>query len=517
MPLELYKTGKKTRHYREVLPDGSVRGHVKSCVKPLHYESVPDSGDFDRPVKMDVERVKTAELDGYLMTESAFHYSLQTVDPAESSVQPNTQKPAGTVGFGGRRGEHWFYFRLKNVGYIHWPERKLTDLGGYPDYSGEPTMSTQSINLARHPELDDEVVTSGTTIRWNGIWNGEDGARLDIKWGLSGYKMKEDIIVNQAARDWIERHPPKTPADETYFGFCFELDSTDIPKAYRNEIQQNLKEDDFDDGDGITLTDNADRLLAFMPLDEVYVANRGSRRPLRKRFYRRKGKNYLYVGVNVEHMAELLPGDLIFDPSMTQEQIAASADDCQQYGVAAADITRAYNSIGEYTYPRRSGFRFTPDVPFEASFTGGGSEYATLRLYRDAYGLYGTPLINFYGDVASANQPAFAANSVDSPEPGSNWTDSTATTAVEFNVNPASAGDQYQDVDVAAIMEEIVALVGWTPNNGLRIRADDSGVTAESLFVESYDGTPGSAAVLDAFYTTGAAPTPNRLTLLGVG
>jgi len=522
MSLELYQTSKHSRLYREVMPDGSRQGYMTSTLGPMNYESVLDSGDFNTPVDMAMRRVTNAQLDGYLITDSGWHYALQTVDPASSTIQPNQQSPIGTVGFGGRKGAHWFRFRLSNVGYIHWPTRDVRDLGGAPDYSEAPVVGSVTRNLGGNAGVPDDIQTHTSNVRWGNIWNTPGGGELSARWVMKADRLKEEIVINRAAREWLQANrPPTTPANETFFGFRFELDVSDIPRAYVNSIRQNFNSDFNDDEGGVALTDAADRLLAFMPLDFVYATGRGGKRNLRKRFYRQGNRIYLFVGVQVSELSGLLPGDLVFDPSMTQEAIAATADDCWESGGTNDTTPDWANTIflGASGSVYAGGFRFTPNLPQGASLTGGGSEYATLSLYARTPGYFrlsGTPDIIIYGDDAD-NAGAWADGTGAERPNGSGFTATTASTTATISVDPGSNGVFNGGFDVAAIVEEIVGRGSWSANNGMRFAVRDNGSATEYASVCDFDG-PDTEARLDAFYTTGGGPAgPNFLSLLGVG
>ena len=537
MSLTLQETSKHSRLYAGFSPDGAEVGYSKTSIAPMNYESVIGSGNYDCPINLDVTRIQTAELDGYEMINADWHFRLQSIAPADSIVQPNTQRPAGTVGFGGRQGERWFYFRLRNVGYMHWPTRTIENLGGQPDYSETPTFVAKTRNLGTHEDVPDEIITANTLIKWRNIWNTPGGGELYLKWGVKQGKMKEEVVVNQAAREWLQANkPPSTPANETWFGFRFEIDVSEIPKIWRNGVVKDMDVDDFDDDEGgIGLTNALDELLAFMPLDEVYVGKKGGRRPLRKRFYKTGGQNYLMVAAKVSDIAGLLPGDLKFDPSMTQETITASANDCGQVGYsdfpdASAVLTRAWTGVGESLYyygnpifgnvngMYRAGFRFTPNVPKGALFTRGVSAYARMTIYRDDY--YAPYLGQFlpppyvatsywYADATNGNRPVFANDRIDSPEPGSNWSDGTAKTIFTVATDPG-VGVAFAPIDLAAQMNEICALPDWLPNNGMRFRGVSAPATRlnsyPAIWIETYDGISAKAAVLDAFWVSSPAP-----------
>jgi hypothetical protein len=504
----------------------------------MHYESTPGSGNFDTPIDVGLQRVTTPELDGYEMSKAGWHFRLQTVDPALSVEQPNTQREAGTVGFGGRKGKHWFYFKLSNMGYVHWPTRDITAVGGTADYSTPPAVQAITRNLGKHQEVDDAIVTANSQIRWDKLWQAPNGGTVSLRWGVKAGALKEEVIVDTKAREWLTTAGrPATPDDETFFSFRFEIDASDIPKAMKDGVQRDLDTEDFDDDDGsMELRSATDELLAFMPLDYVYSKRRGGKRPLRKRFYKSGGKNYLLVGARVDHLNQLLPGDLVFDPTMSQEQVTAAGDaTAYQYGGDApqpATITDDWITMGGVPYYgvpylARGGFRFTPDVPAAASFTRRG-EYAFLTGYRDvqwgnihAAPGYETslPVMQAFSDVASNNQPLFAANRVDSPEPGSNWTDSAAVTNFRCfedwvhdltgELRYRNAGEPWPKLNVSAQMEEVCAIPGWAANNGMRFRITPHPVDSyptDWMAFEGYSDIAAKGAVLDAFYNAPAYP-----------
>ena len=123
---------------------------------------------------------------------------------------------------------------------------------------------------------------------------------------------------------------PTPPATETWFGFVFDLDWSDVPRVYRQAVLQDPDGDFADDGEPIELRDGSDRLLAFLPLDTVTVAGAdreaAGAAALRKRFYKSGDNYYLMVGVRCDTLAGLAAGDLVFDPTVN-EQVGANADD----------------------------------------------------------------------------------------------------------------------------------------------------------------------------------------------
>ena len=106
---------------------------------------------------------------------------------------------------------------------------------------------------------------------WNDLWKTPGGGADDISWRVDGRQLKEEIVVNQAAREWIrDNAPPSTPTDETWFGFVFRLDVADIPRWIRAGVLQDIEGDFADDGQAIRLEDAQGRLLAFMPVSNAF-------------------------------------------------------------------------------------------------------------------------------------------------------------------------------------------------------------------------------------------------------
>jgi len=289
------------------------------CGTPLHYESVPDSGVFDAVIDCTPQRVKTAALDGWRITQNSFHYALGK--PAGKSD--------GWVGFGGRQGAHWFSFRLARVGYLHWPTRAWQDIGGNPTY--DRANLTIEVNRTA-PMADGAELTVSSIARWSNIWQTPDGGALDLSWRVDGAHLKEEVTINAAGRAWIAANrKPTTKARETWFGFVFQLDWSDVPRVVRQSVLQSIDGDFADDGLPLELRDAADRLLGFLPVDDLIVRNGEEelgRTPLQKRFWRDgDGNHYLLVGVRCNLLADLPAGDLVFDPTITlQPDATAGAD-----------------------------------------------------------------------------------------------------------------------------------------------------------------------------------------------
>lgn len=457
------------------------------AIGPMHYESVEGSGDFDTPYDLTVREVRESGFVGLSM-RSAFGFDLRT--GGISDERPGT----------------WVYRRRG-----HYMSLRLESCEGFsePQYTGKPEVRQHTRNIGKNERVEDFIQTHAAQITWRDVWDG-----VDLYWSLKPKRVKHEIRVSERARNNLSGD----------VGFRFRVE-TDIPRVFvgRKEVSW----DDFTDEQNIRLADKSGKTIAIMPLDEVFVRGVGGRRPLDKRFYRENGQLYLFLSCQREVLDQLPAGDLIFDPAMTQEVIAADLDDGYEAG-GAMDATTPFAEtifIGESGGAFNGGFRFTPNLPQGASLTGGGSEYASLRMYGTDYSasgrLTGTPDVILRGDDQD-NAPAWADGTGNERPSGAGFTATTASFAFTVTVNPG-AGGQFQqaaaDIDLASVAEEIVGRGSWSANNGLRVAIFDNGSSGEYFGCYDYGHASGQAAIMDAYYTTGAAPAgnPSRLFLMGVG
>jgi len=463
---------------------------------PLHYEGQLDSGVHDTQVDLTPQRVLAGGNDGWRIINNGWHYFLG---------QPAGKATDGWVGFGGRKGAAWLLFRLLRMGYIHWPTRSWDDIAGAPNYDRQ--------NLSRQVQRI-ELPSTGETIparcisTWNDIWSASVGGPVDVRWQADPRRLKEEIVVSEAARNWItSNHPPATPANETYLAFVFRIDPSQIPRWVKNGILQNI-EDDFDDdgAPGIELRDALDNLLAFLPVSELRVPSSDpwlDNPPvqLKKRIWKDGTNYYLLVGARVDQIAALPAGDLIFDPTL-EEDIAASADDADEAGDGGFDLTGdnvdcySYHEATNPSY-QHAGFRFqTVEVPQGATI-----DAAYLDLYVNA-------VLNGYDAFIYGNDVDDAVDfSTDADIDGR-----TRTTANVF-IDTTPADDDYnQTPSIVSIVQEIVDREGWESGNDmcfLFIAVNDNG-TNEFVRHDSYDKSGGNPGKLHIEYTAAAGgPEPN--------
>jgi len=449
----------------------------------LHYESEPDSGAYDAEIDCTPQRIQNAALDGWRIVANDWHYALG---------QPGDKSTDGWVGFGGRQGAHWFKFRLARVGYLHWPARAWQDIGGAPTYD-RANLSNETRVLTIGPNSD--AVNIGSVATWREIWTTPGGGELSVSW-RAGDQLKEEIVINQAARGWIRANrPPTTPADETWFGFVFQLDWSDVPRVVRDGIVQDIDGDFADDGERIELRDALDRLLAFMPLDHAFVGI-GKQRveiPLRKRFWRDGDDYYLLIGARTDELAMLADGDLIFDPTVTPA-VGANADDALSW--EGGNFGTTYDVyLGNYFDEwNNNGLRFQLNVPngatiseakltFTASATLSDDTVRVKIAYQDA---------NDPSDFSGDTYTTFEARTRSAT--GVDW---------DFTAN-WSTDSTYDSDDISTVIQALVNEDYWAANEHCVIFADDDGSTSYAYRTAySYDNSSSDAVVLTVVYTAG--------------
>lgn len=300
----------------------SSKKHFKQKLKTaLNYPAVIDSGVYDEDVDMRPQHVTAGGRDLWRITANGWHYALGM------DIEGDLAGLDGTIGFGGRQGQHWFKYRLVRVGYLHWATKGWQDVGGAPTYS-RANLSMDTETMPFGPEGAEATTYPMTSATWEGIWSTPGGGRVDITWRAEGLNLKEEVVINQVGREWIEDNaPPETPASETWFGFVFRCDISDIPQVVKRKAGTILDFDDCDDSDGdpIQFEDALGRLLAFMPIG--HVEGPESHRKCQQRIWRDGTDYYLLVGVRCDRLVSMEAGPLVFDPSLNDQPEEADAKD----------------------------------------------------------------------------------------------------------------------------------------------------------------------------------------------
>lgn len=468
---------------------------LQTGLATIHYESVPHSGVFDAEVDLSPRRVNNTQLDGWLVTANGWVHALG---------QPGDKTTDGWVGLGPRGGAHFLEFRLSQVAYLHYPNRSLDDLGGAPNYDRANLVGSVSTATVGGVTLN---VSARAT--WSNIWSTPSGGALNVSWLASADGVKEEIRINQAGRDFLRNNrPPTTPVNETYLAFIFEVDWNDIPKIVREGLEQN-RDGDFDDLNGtasVELRDALDRVLAFLPVGDLFVENATDpsdvldRLPLRRRFFESGGNHFLALGVRTDLMVGLPNGDLVYDPTINV-QVGANGDDTdtenQMFSSTRGDPDvpgKKDSTVGN------ASFRFTGvAIAQGATITSATFEPFTRAQTSDGVG---TKSNIYLEDDDNATAPTSLAD-FDGRNRTTNftaWDDEDFPQG--FTASP----------DISSAVEEVVGRVGWSSGASLQILWDDDGSSSGFHYgLLTYDESPSNGAFLNITFSGVDPPTVETL------
>lgn len=459
---------KRTKTYQDTVDP--AKRQLYAGIGALHH------GEINDPIDATPVRVNNAALDGWRVTAADWHYAIG---------QPGNKQTDGWIGFGGKAGAHWLQFRLLRVGYMHWPTRSWQDVGGAPAYVR--TRLTSQVEPISLP--DGSSLPASSLATWGRIWSTPGGGDLDINWRVRGAGLKEFITINQAGRAWITANaPPVTPAAETFFGFVFEIDHSDVPKWVKNGIEQSIA-GDFDDDDDIPIEirDATDELLGLMPIDFAWIDGvPDTEIRLHKRIYTDAGTTYLLVGARVTELSAMPAGTLVFDPTIDVDVTASGDDGNARTGNSSVEITgntftAGYHTSASFLY-RFPWQRFTGI----SGLSGATINSATLSIDRT---VGGTILQKIH--VARADAPA------------------APTTYAEFNAFTRSTASAPAHAPIAdPFVPDVTTLIqeladNHDPSTILFLWADDSqstGTTENASFL-AYDN--GGVSSLSIDYTAG--------------
>lgn len=425
----------------------------------IHYQ---DAGGAWQEVDMRAQRVTDAQLDGWRVTQNGWHYALG---------QPADKPDDGWLGFGGRQGRHWLLMRLARVGYLHLPSDAWTGLGGSAAYD-RAHLSSQ----AQEYQMGDRTLYLQSSATWAELWQ-VNGDTIDVTWRLEGTRLKEEIRLGAGVREYLQDSLPPATFDETYFGFVYELDASDIPQWAVRDLLVSLDDSykDFSDEgeDEMRLQDETGELLAFLPVDFAYlhtVAVASQKIRLTKRVYKRDGVNYLFVGCPVSALWGLPEGDVIFDPTFETQDGTLTEDtrnDSDNTSTTYGSAPELYMLEGSYS---RYGF-----LRFDCADIDSGSTClsATLELtvgLQDAASTLNVhSMSSATGDWSEAdlNWNVYKSGT---PWPGSPGGSTAGTDYESGTIGSASVGTTGSTLSISLDTDRIAGWFG--PNNtnyGLRI------------------------------------------------
>lgn len=441
-----------------------------------------------------------------MVVQNGWHYALgKPLSGAMAGLD-------GVVGFGGRQGANWMRFRLARLGYLHWPTRGWNDIGGAPTYTRTGGRLTQTTSAMTLGPLGEQLPLESVAT-WGSLWTTPGAGNVSARWRVHGGQLKEEVTINQAAREWIATNRPPSfygiPASESYFGLVFRLDWSDVPRVYRAGVLQDRAGDFSDDGGALELRDDLNRLLAYMPLDDVYVPrvsrnDPDARLPLRKRAWRdADGNDYLLVGVLASDIASLRAGALVFDPTVN-EQVGASADDADEQGTAV-DLTRTNIRAGK----------------FGGSSYYGGARFTTVNVDQGATITSATFTVRGQDPytTASACKSLVYMENADNPgtftSAGGNISGRSRTSQSTAWNHQSIALDTDYSITVTSQCQAVVNRAGFAANNAMAVLwVDDASASNEWQQLFSYDNTTSKAPKLDIVTSAAAAAHPKQTVVL---
>lgn len=477
--------GSHSRTYEDSAVPG-VRRTVSTLIPLLYTPQAGGSGS--EMIDMTPQRVQNEQLDGWQVTANTWHYALG---------QPGNKTTDGWVGYGGQQGLHWLIFRLARLGYLHWPARAWQDIGGAPTYD-RANLSQDVHSMAYGP--NDETLNVESTATWSGIWTTSNGGDVSLHWRATGDRLKEDIVINQAAREWVQANrPPDTPITETFFGLVFQLDWGDVSHVIHDGETQAIDADIEDMHQALELHNLADEQLGILPAADLIVADSEgamTRIPLQRRFWVENGQHYMMVGICVDALAALATGALRFDPTVA---VVANWDDGFETDDTSFDpwwVSIGKNSSGQ---SRDGAFRFqSVDIPQGATITA-----AALTLTcndADSWTVLTT--------VKGIDEDNTADWSASRP---SQRTKTTATVDWDFP-SSLTLDTEYTSPDLSTIIEEIVGRSGWQANNALALVVEDrASASNEHYQLYDYDEDSTKTAQLDVTYSVSQTVQPSGI------
>ena len=479
--------------------DDDVNGgqYITASVVPLHHESVIDSGNYDTENDFTLNRMNNAQLNGWMMNNNGFHVALQ------GFPETGNQPPQGTLAFGGRKGQHWIGLRPDAIGYLRWPTRTFTNISGAPDFNAANLSRTN--NLIPFAETGPDITLNrGFTGSWANLWTTPGGGAVDWVFSSNSLVLKQDIILNQEARDFAASQYPGGPLTQTWFGLRYALEWRDIPRAIADSVLENITDGDFE-GQYIELQDTQLRRLGIILPGTMYVRNRGGRVPVRKRLYFDGTDWFLFIGGRADQVNALQPGALVIDPPIAEEDITQNSDDAHERGNGTVSLNGFSNVIylGDYSagdYQNlQGGFRFQ-SIPIDQGTT---MTSASITLYR--LSLSGTPELRVHCQDAD-NAGTFTTT-------GSDLSNRAVTTGAlwDTTTTPNLGTGNNQDItstDIGADVETVVGRVGWSNNNAIVVLVRDVNTAGNDfLTIEDFNAAGTNEARFNATTAAGGGGT----------
>lgn len=533
MAFSLYKTSRYARVYREDQGDNTWQGFMKCSQSPMHYESVPGSGEYDTTIDVEAVATTTALLDGFEQTGAAYNSELQTVVPGSSTEQPNTQRAQGTVTYS--RGGDSVSFKAISFGYLQVSTGTTTDVSGAFDYSTLPTLTEQTRDLGSHASVPSEVITYNSINEYPAVdtIGGEDFRCLIVN---NPESLLHLSILSGVMRSWIRANDDNTtPNADTRVGLLFEMDWSNVTTV---ELPDGTivdpSTDSFSTSRGdIKLRDANGDVFAYLPESWVFHSTFGFRHFVdesicTRTFWEDGGTTYCHMGQPIAGWDQQLQGAMWFEwevrPFIHGRNRETSCNEIPwPYYFEIPWTTSGSDDIqiGNYFdfWEKRGGLVFNADIPGGASVDQVG-EYANLFLtsslgYTNSY----TPSeVQFHMDRLSfgnfANQYDKEETILEASEKwntgdghneigGSNW--SYTINSATADLNCSIAGTVFPAIDVSAPLQECLDLPGFTPELGMRMAVTERDSAPAggyySAVLQTYAGYRGNDPYMEVFFT----------------
>ena len=451
---------------------------ISASLGRLHYDNAGTMTNID----MVPEHVTAGGNDLYRVTSNGWHFALG---------HPSDKANDGWIGFGGRQGERWLKWRLVRAGYMRWSDKEWTDIGGPPTYN--------RANLS-HDSGTPMTLPDGSTVRpslqavWENIWTTPGDGHVNFELAPNGDGIKERVVMNQAARDYAASQYPGGAPTTIYFGFVYQLDLSDVPRVYLDAVRQTIDTETDFNNDGskvISFKNNLDDVLGVLPVGYCWVVNDDEitdKTALRVRVYYDDGNYYLLTGVRSDILNGFGDGDLVFDPSIS-EDTAASADDSAELNTNA-DITIARPNVdGTNDY---GGYQFHNITMSGTIDVSSMTFYVWHQNLDEVY-------VDFYAEDTLT--PAAFISEV------SNLSNRTTVTSATVEWSSADLGGvgSYTSPDLKSIIQELVDSYTYDGDDTISIIINGKDPTSARDFAHDHWDQSGNDPHIYIEYTTGAA------------
>lgn len=438
---------------------------------PFLYQSVPDSGNYDKSVNMTPQEKKDKNFNGWIITEADFHFKLG---------KRSEKKEDGWVGYGSTHGKNWVWHRLSGTG-------TLDNEGNFKLFGNKPSFDRSKLNIATHSiALPDRSTVVGSTLTWNDIWDKKGKISYRIK--TSGNGIKDEIVVPNPSRQYLIEQVQ----DKEFIGYIFEIDWGDVAKITQDDKVIDMTKDFNDNNKMLQFFDKDGKHMGNLASDIAYIEgieqSTENTIPLTKFFFNKDGRTQMLLAIKKNDLEKAPNGTLIFDPTLNLQVPSNSNNRQQDSGTTTS--SSGWTTIGTGTASDN------PDQHNFARFTGAtvtqgatiNSATLSLRKLNTQWQLLQFTIYGYNVDQADA-------------QTGRLDTLAKTTANVVENTNSNHTADTWYDWDVTDIIQEIVDRPGYTSTSiGIIFAGTGASSFARMTFYD-YADDAASAPTLDITYS----------------